>query len=275
MTRNCVVVPTYPAHFYQTALTLHSIRQHMLPSARVIVLADTLSNLATSEYLQWCLDVYCAYQVEVIPASITRVANQFISYPWIRQQMIKLHLDQILDCDHWTCIDGDTRLLAPLPLTGRFGNRVRYEGVPLDLRDPGPGEKTSQTIFYVRHVMQDHYLGFRDDQGTYITASQPPIRDMSATVLQSLRSHVNRLHGNFVNLHLSIAEDPRYSVSEWELLEWHYQHYLGNPADWILDQSYFANTWQSDRELGLDWFTEHQLKIDPKIWNQLPLVKYL
>ena len=66
------------------------------------------------------------------------------------------------------------------------------------------------------------------------------------------------------------------SISEWELLEAFRQDILGEPVDWILNRGEFCSaTWSSDRELGEDWFRERGIEIDPALWSQLPLAKYL
>lgn len=276
MTNKVVVVLTYPAHFYQTELTLQSVTKHIDAVDQIVVIADNISDLAWPGYLQDCCDTYSAYNVQIIPASTIPVANQFSHVPWIRQQMVKLHLDQVIDLSEWLLIDGDTQLLAALPQSGRFCSRGQYQGVPLELRDPEPGEKTSQMIYYVRQVMQDLYPGFCDHEGTPITASHPPIHWMSRQVLESLRDHVTALHDkNFVDLHLELAQDNRCSVTEWDLIEWYSRHYLGVTDSWVFDQSWFTSTWSSDHELGLAWLTAAGLEIDPVIWTKLPLVKYL
>lgn len=276
MTDRCVVVPTYPAHFYQTELTLRSVIEHIAAVEKIIVIADNISNLAWTNYLQDCANTYRSYNVQIIPASTIPVAVQFSHVPWIRQQMVKLHLDQVIDPHEWLLIDGDTQLKTAIPQSGRFCSRGQYQGVSLDIRDPGPGEKTSQMIFYIRYAMQDHYPGFRDYEGTPITASHPPIHRMSADVLESLRNHVSKQHGkSFVNIHLDIALDDRYSISEWDLIEWYSQQHLKISDDWHFDQSWFSATWSCDRELGIEWFADNKLEIDPAVWDQLPLAKYL
>lgn len=274
MTRQCAVVITYPAHFYQTELTLRSIRTHLPTVDQLIVLVDDGRQLSWPGYAQLCQNTYQPYLVNMMSAAALPVSQKFYRYPWVRQQMLKLYLDQIIDCSEWILIDGDVRLLQTPPELVRFCNRLQYQGRPLDQGDPVPGEKSSQTVFYVRHVFQDQYLGFYDHEGSYITASHPPVHDMTADLLQSLRGHVESLHGNFMDLHLKIAQDDRFSMSEWELIEWYHQHYLGGSGDWYFDQSWYETTWLSDRELGVDWFRQRGLEIDPVIWSQLPLAKY-
>jgi hypothetical protein len=275
MSRKCAVVLTYPAHFYQTTLTLRSIRQHLPTIDKITVLVDDFSRLNWPDYLDLCRTAYQPYDVVIVPTATMPLCNQFYKYPWVRQQMLKLHLDQVVDCPEWLFVDGDICLLSAPPESVRFCSRLQYQGRPLDQGDPRPGEKTSQTIFYVRHVFQDQYSGFYDHEGTYITASHPPVHDMTADLLRSLRSHVEQQHSNFAALHFQIAQDNRYSISEWELIEWYYQHYQNNTANWYFDQSWHETSWESDRELGTEWFEQRGLEIDPNTWSQLPLAKYL
>jgi hypothetical protein len=273
MTTTAVIL-TYPAHFYQTCGTLASIRQHLPQIQNTVVVIDDISNLAWPSYVSDCQHQYT--RAELIPASGIPGIADLRRWPYVRQQVIKLMLDLVIPSERWWFLDGDVTINGALP-SGVFGSRLRYQGVSLDQRDPMPGEKSSQILFYIRYMLALDFRGFWDEEGLLITTSHPPVHEMRADVLRTLRHHIiERHHQNTVQSHLSIARDPRMSVCEWDLIECFRQQVMAEPADFNLDLARLIDTtWSSDRELGLKWFQSRDIDPDPVIWDQLPLAKYL
>jgi len=268
------VILTYPAHFYQTCGTLASIWRHLPHIQSITIIVDDVSNLAWPTYVTDCDRQYQG--AEMILASRIPGISNLRRWPYIRQQAIKLMLDLIIPHDCWLFMDGDVSLNDSLP-GGVFGSRVRYQGVDLSQRDPVPGEKSSQILFYIRYMLGIDFPGFWDKEGSLITTSHPPVHVMRANILRALRHHVIDLHHqNIVDVHLSIAADIRHSVCEWDLMECFRQKIMGEPEDFNLELSGIIDTtWSSDCELGWEWFENRDIIIDPVIWDRLPLVKYL
>lgn len=271
-----VIVQTYPAHFYQTLCCLRSVRSTMAGS-EVLVVIDDHSTLCWPDYVRNCHDTYQGYVSDIMLASRISDMQLLRDDPWLRQQTMKLLLDTVIDLDQWLFLDGDVTLLGPPPLDLVPASRVRYAGVPLTERDPLPGETSSQTLFYINHMLGADFEGFWDheDSGLLITASHPPVRTMRRDLLQGLRQHVEtRFHDPLVMIHRNLARNTRMAASEWDLMEFFRQRIWGEPAAWHWDQSFCETTWSSDRELGLQWFRDRSVDIDPEIWAILPDRKY-
>jgi hypothetical protein len=268
------VVLTYPGHFFQTDLTIKSIRLHIGPETKIYLIVDDVSNLAWPGYFSDCQQHYGIK--DLIPTSSISDMPRLRKWPYVRQQSVKLYLDRVIPESQWIFLDGDVRLRRAVP-PGTLASCVEYQGEDLSSRDPGPGEKSSQILFYIRHMLGIDFRGFWNDHGGFMTASHPPVHWMSAEVLESLRGYVEQHHGqDFLTLHLAMAEDPRYSMCEWDLLECFQQEILGRPRPWNCESGdVIDTTWVCDRELGLDWFQSHGIEPDPRIWPQLPLAKYL
>lgn len=268
------VILTYPAHFYQTCLTIASIRQHLRYIDRIYVLVDDISNLAWPNYVDHCRRQYQVNDL-ILVSGISGI-SALRSWPYVRQQVVKLMLDTVIAQESWLFVDGDVVLNNDLP-DGIFGSKVRYQGANITDRDPEPGEKSSQILFYIRRMLGTDFRGFWDNEGAMITTSHPPVHRMRADVLRKLRHYLISTHDqNIVELHLVMAKDDRVSVCEWDLLEVFRQQILGEEQNFNLElPGVIDTTWSSDRELGLRWFQERDVNPDPRIWQQLPLVKYL
>lgn len=272
-----VVVQTYPAHLYQTLLCLQHIQKLNIAS-QVILVMDDLSNFSWPEYTTTCESVYQGLADRFLRVSDNALMYRLKSWPWLRQQTTKLYLDTMIESQEWLFIDGDVRLHDCPPKNCVPASTHAYVGVPLDLRDPQPGEMSSQVLFYIRHMLGVNFAGFWHDQSTstVITASHPPIKYMQAQILKSLRQHIEtRLGKRLVDAHLDIALDTRMAPCEWDLIECFRQQILQQPADWFAYDDFFQTTWQSDRELGLEWFAARQVSIDEEIWLKLPERKNL
>lgn len=265
-----VVVQTYPAHFYQTLACLHSIRA-LDSDCEIWLFADDFSNFSWGSYISTCHDVYRHLVDRIVPFSDQPILYRLRSWPWLRQQTNKLLLDRVIDRDNWLFLDGDVELRA-WPSPDRVAGSVHtYQGVALSERDPGPGEMSSQVLFYVRHMLGTEFAGFWTDDGRPITASNPPVKYMQRDLIQSLRSHVeSRLGKSLVDVHLDLARDTRMAACEWDLIEAYRQNMLAQDPAWYLEGNWYATTWSADRELGIEWFQSRFITVDPAIWQLLP-----
>jgi len=193
------------------------------------------------------------------------------SWPWLRQQTNKLLLDKILPATEWLFIDGDVHLNRWPPDHVQCASITAYTGQPLTARDPQPGEMSSQTLFYVRHMLGIPFDGFWTDDDRYITSSHPPVKIMQAELLADLRHHVEQRFGqSLVDVQLALAHDQRMAACEWDLIEAYRQKILGHTPNWYFDNDFFETTWSADRELGLRWFASRDIAVDPAIWALLP-----
>lgn len=272
-----VVVQTYPAHFYQTLAGLNSI--HRLGLADQLYLCiDDLSNLAWPSYLEDAKKIYQGLYDRILLLSHVNNMPRLRNYPWLRQQTNKLMLDTVIDDASWLFLDGDVILSDRPPDRGVPCKITTYRGRPLDQADPGPGEVSSQFLLYIRHMLGPEFDVFWHDKERtkIITATNPPVKHMSATVLSSMRSYIEERFGQtLIDVHFALAEDQRMAACEWDLIESYRQRILKEPSDWHFDVDFFATTYLCDRELGIQWFEDRDVNIDIDIWARLPEGKYL
>ena len=280
-----LVILTYPGHFLLTALTLKSYCKYHQPSA-IVVIIDDASPCAWPGYLEDCQQLY---QTNIKTTSQLESISLFKDNPWVRQQIVKLHLDQIVDFDSWFFSDGDVVYSFAIP-----------ENItPFTVT--GGGLVQEQQNRYVSTVLQLEQVGIettfeRGDgpETKQVCVSNPPFRFMQASALQNLRQHIETLHSkSFCHVHEAIMNhdldcrpnDPVFSISEWELIanfqrhvldqELNLQYYptynLGDPMGILApNQPDYAHTcFNADKDFGQAWFESQGITVEPRIWNYL------
>jgi len=254
-----LVVLTYPGHFLLTALTIRSYFQHHI-SVPVTVIADDLSDFAWSSYIADCEQLY---KCTVIPVSQIASAARFKA-GWIRQQIVKLYLDQVLPYDSWFFSDGDVEYHFAAP-TDAIPYVIRSESTP------NQQNQYTKDLLKVDHVKIDS----RWD------VSNPPFRTMQANTLRQLRQHVESVHNiSFDQLHASVGGN----MSEWALianfqltvlnqsvpLVYYPTVTIGQPVTLIPGQpDYCATCYVTDSAFGQAWWQEKQIDTDDRIWEYI------
>lgn len=289
--RQHAVILTYPGHFLLTGLTIQSVKEYFPEVNDITVLADDISDRSWSTYVQDCERFY---QCSIIALSKFDRFRKFRGNPWIRQQIVKLYLDEVLPFQEWFFVDGDVIFYFGIDQNVVPYTLVPYSGVPLSERDPGPGETTSQQLYYVQHLLGIETDGiWHEGPEGYkrVCASGAPFRDMQAQTLKDLRSYVEqRFSKSFDDIHLALANDTRHSVSEWELIETFrlkiqhkqldlrfYPPYnvldILPPKEYVRPLPFFKTCYCSDTELGEQWWNQQALSIPNNIWSILPKKK--
>jgi hypothetical protein len=253
-----VVVTTFPGYFFSTALCLQSIQQHV-PGVGVDIVVD---DFDLDQWPDYVLDCY-AYISDQFP-DLDLQFYQFSQIPtvdraraggWFRQQLIKLHLDQILTTDRWLVIDADVVLKA----------RPNDNTVPSLPHPPDPVGIGNR--LYVKYMLNTEIPWLTAETETeFLCVSGIPIRYITRDLLCGLRARVEQVHNkNFLDLHLDliaqqqlVAWDPQAQtmvMSEFQLIEYYrnrcywqslpIQHGAADFAhtsikDWNLDQTHFG-----------------------------------
>jgi hypothetical protein len=265
---------TYPGHYLQTALTIQSYLKFHSPES-VTVIVDDINEHAWQTYQQDCATFYNA---RIIPASRLDSRSLFDGVPWIRQQLVKLYLDQLLDFEQWFFTDGDVQFNFP----------IAKDTVPYTYTDGGLVQQQQNN--YVTRMLNLSDPGiFVDKQ---VCVSNPPFRFMDAKTLQDLRQHVEHIHGiNFLDLHWQISFDTKtigqyqyYSISEWELLATFATRVQGRSLnlqyyptydlkDRVVPTSthpdYINTCYNTDQEIGREWFESRNIKCSDAVWNEI------
>lgn len=236
-----LVVLTYPGHFFLTALTVKSyLKYHPTPCC-IDILVDDVSLWTWPGYVEDCKEFYKQFGATVWPMSDHAVVKQFDGNGWIRQQMIKLHLDQILSHESFFFTDGDIVFLNP----------VEPESVPYST--PGSNYITKDNNCYVETLLGIPQAGIVVDN-QQVCVSDPGFRTMHKQLLVKLRQHVEQqLDQAFDTIHKKFQYNNTPSVSEWELIE----NFKLRVLNQSLDLVKYAPHDQHAVKYTLDFFT-HQ-----------------
>jgi hypothetical protein len=267
-----LVVLTYPGHFLLTALTIKSYLKHHKKPSHISVVVDDLSFMAWPEYVQDCKNYYSQFEATVIPVSSNNIINKFAHNGWVRQQVIKLHLDLLVGFESWFFTDGDIVFL----------NTVDPATVPYSL--PPFSEITNQQNIYVTRMLNIKNPGILVDE-QQVCVSNPAFRTMSSKILQQLRATVEGNLGNPFDL----TQEPlqhidSIGVSEWELIENFKHHILQEPLNLIQyaphdytvpDSSLtffkhqFITCYCTDSDIGKEWFEKNSITVPEHEWNHI------
>ena len=286
-----LVVLTYPGHFLLTALTIQTyLKFHTPPSITVIV--DDLSKFAWPEYI---IDCQQQYPYAIITTSSIASAQAFPEIPWIRQQIVKLYLDQVLPYDTWFFTDGDVEYRFPAPY-----NSVPYvtaQGGPIQI---GQNEYVSRLLgienpgIYANHCSKqwNHETKSMIESWAIqqICVSNPPFRTMTAKSLGQLRTHVAQYHNkDLITIHKELLDtygsSYQVAISEWELLANFQQHVSKQDIDLVYyptvplgetikyttptQPDYCGTCYSSDSAYGREWWIEQGITVSDRIWNEI------
>jgi hypothetical protein len=269
-----LVILTYPGHFLLTALTIKSYLKYHKTPEQVILVVDDISDKVWPTYVADCYELYSTLvsNIRIQPASQIPAAHQF-NFGWIRQQIIKLYLDLIIDAESWFFTDGDIVFLHPVE-----PNDLPYS-LPYSLL--GPIDRQNS---YIRKVLGIEQAGIFVN-GKQVCVNDPAFRTMYRQTLIDLRNHVEQVHSKSIShLHLNYQNKLSIRVSEWELLESfrlyvqgqqpclvrYAPHNLMNiPDDLTYFTHQFLTCYNADKDFGRDWFSDQGVLVSDRIWQIL------
>ena len=263
-----VVVTTFPGYFFSTALCLQSINTHV-PDIPIDIVIDDFDLDQWPSYVDDCRQ-YLSNQfpnllIEFYKFSQIQNVNRARAGGWFRQQLIKLHLDQIVSGNNWLLIDADVVLLDSPDLTT----------VPVLPQTPGPIDHGNRC--YVQHLL-DTASPWLGEEREFLCASGIPIRYISRDLLLKLRQHVESVRGqNFLELHLDsianediVAFDPsgiKPVMSEFQLIEVYRNQYHTCPLPLRCGANNFSHTSIKDWNLSRDHFAS--VPVPDHLWNKV------
>lgn len=262
MTRQAAVILSYPAHLLQSALTIRSIRRFHPEIDRYIVVIDNWSNLAWSGYVDDAREFYQGLGSETVCATDLDCLAE-IWNPWVRQQTIKLYLDQLIPVTSWFFSDGDCVLLESWPVGVRSMHHVPF------------GELSKRFNQYVSWMLRlPDWSGLRNSLGQYATSSAPPVRDMKSSDLVALRRYIFQVHQEEVwQIHQRRQTNPGFIPSEWELIDCFDTHVQKIPTQYQNRRHLVHMGWQPDSHYDPKFWGD--LHVPKHLWRKLPLVRYL
>jgi hypothetical protein len=220
--RDCAVVLTYPGHFLLTRLTLFSIKEFFPEIKNIVVLVDDFA--AAPLYVRDCKE---AYQTKVIPLSRYNFLQPFAHNSWHRQQMVKLHLDLIVDNTHIFFADGDIGFTSHIPFSAT-PHAFIDSSLNSDIRSK------SQDLYINELLGVDSLKNWDHLQTNRFCTSVTAFRDINTSNLTTLRQFVENRHAlDFIEYHKRIIQNPAYTMSEWELLETYRANILNEKINWL------------------------------------------
>lgn len=288
-----LVVLTYPGHFLLTYMTIQSFLRHNA-CVCITVIVDDLSRYCWPNYVAQCRDFYktLATQVSVVSVSQLPEARAYNqpSNGWLRQQIVKLHLDKLVDYPVWFFTDGDMQFHFPVPV----------DSVPYTITNRTDDIRPRQNLYVAKMlgitnpgiVTQHPHMDWAPDRRAPVCVSNPPFRTMLASTLQKLRQHIQDLRGqDLVQAHTWLYDDVHtaggdapFIESEWELIENFRVHVLGEDIKLIYyptvpwasrainlekDFEFCTTCFASDAQLGRSWFEQQDISISDTVWQQL------
>jgi hypothetical protein len=293
--REHAVILTYPGHFFLTQLTIRSVQKHIKPKD-ITVIVDDIAYSAWDTYVDDCKSFYSGCDV-IHTTQFDFINNKpFKGNPWMRQQLIKLSLHQILPFDRWFFTDGDIEFYSNIPVDI---TPYTIATIPIDVWkswDTAPLED-KETLLMSNYI--NYMLGLEDfwelpvkcnktKPNQVISTSGVPFRDMTKERLQDLEDFVFKRFGrNHSQVHQEIKLDRTKAMTEWELMEAFRYYIRGEGLNFVRISPTAINTVQydtndlkflmhhlNDCELGKKWFNAQGIEINEEIWQKIPEKRY-
>ena len=287
-----LVVLTYPGHFVQTAVTIKSFFRHN-PDVPCVVIVDDLSQHCWPTYVKDCESFYADFcktltilKVSALPQAH---AKKDALNSWIRQQIVKLHLDYLIDWPSWFFTDGDVE----------FKSAVPHDTVPYAINRPSYAVTERQNFYVSKMLDIDNpgifathpHMDWIPDRRAQVCVSNPPFRTMHAKTLQQLRDYIMDLRGHTIEQAHSWLYDTFYNgigeapfiESEFELIENFRTHVLKENLNLIyypvVDsfyepdsthiEEYCVTNFVTDHVLGKRWLDQQNIVVTDEMWTRL------
>lgn len=280
------VILTFPGHFFQTALTVRSLRTWYPEIQRWSMVLDDVQRDPWWDYahdVERYLDrLFPDIKFDFYRNSDREPVTRCVA-GWWRQQLVKLTLDEILPDDAWFVVDGDVIFCSRcevrdlLPVTRHA--------------DITSGFAQMSANYVSRLLAVDH--GYIQWDGRRVGTNPVPFRYLDRALLQGLRDHVeSRFDKSFMELHLGwfldqtivahIEPPDRMVMTEWELIEAYRRYVLGTQLPLVnagsgygLDHidltmpgdHVYVHAYRRDTEVDLGWWQQH-LDIPLSYWDQ-------
>ena len=273
-----IVITTFPGYFFTTVLCIRSVQQYF-PNLPIDIVIDDININPWPTYVDDVKHYLTAefpnlnfVQFSQIPEIASNDFNYMLMSGWFRQQLIKLHLDQLVANNTWLVVDADVIFyevpeldtVATHQYPGQdnkinIGNRL-YAGYMLDIDEP--------------------FVGPNDE---HWEVSDVPYRVLTRDLLTSLRNHVEQVHKtNFLNLHTTmistqqlVSNGDKMTMSEFHLIEVFRNKCYPDSVQQVgkYPRSKFLHTcvkeWTQDRT----WFETQNLIVNDNIWNSIQIIR--
>jgi len=262
-----VIVTNHPGYFFISVLCLRSIFEY-LDQIPVTILIDDFDLTHWPSFV----DNYKKYISQQFPSkniafecySTLDKVNDGNAGGWVRQQLIKLHVDYFVSESNILLIDADV-ILKEYPNVSWIPAR------PFPESPTGLGFK-----LYCKYMLGTELRVGSSEEN--LGSSWISFRFVSRELLQALRAHVENVHKkNFLNLHIELMQDKKilwYNdteqtmiMSEFEMLEIFRKHFWKDPLPLRPYASNHFNDNIEDWNREPDWFQNQDVTIDLELWK--------
>jgi hypothetical protein len=263
-----VVVTTFPGYFFITVLCLRSVKKY-LPHLPVDIIIDDFGLDHWPNYVDDCQQYlrseFSDLDLNFLLFSQLSKVDDARHGGWFRQQLIKLHLDQLIKGDDWLSVDADV-IFKEYPNL----NIIPVTKTSADAIDSG-------NRLYVKYMLNvdQPFLG---NDADHLCASGVPFRYLSRKLLTQLRQHVEQNHRkNFLQLHLDlmttgkiVAFDPdaqKMIMSEFQLIEVYRNQFCNNDFVIKIGTSAFDHDSVKDWHRSREWFESQGVTVTDQHWQ--------
>jgi hypothetical protein len=263
-----VVITTFTGYFFITVLCLRSVKKYLSHLPIDIIIDDyDLDHWPTyvDDCKQYLTDQFPDLDINFVLFSQLPHVDDAKHGGWFRQQLIKLHLDQLISADHWLSVDADV-VFKEYPAT---------DIIPVTRTTADPIDTGNQK--YVKHMLavERPYLG---NEIEHLCASGVPFRYLSKDLLKYLRQHVEQIHNkNFLQLHIDlmnsgeiVAYDPdqqRMVMSEFQLIEVYRDQFCNDNFVIKVGTSAFDHDSVKDWHRDRLWFESQGISVSDSHWQ--------
>lgn len=263
-----VVITTFTGYFFITVLCLRSVKKYLSHLPIDIIIDDfDLEHWPTYviDCKQYLSTEFPELDLNFFLFSQLNTVDDAQHGGWFRQQLIKLHLDQLIRDDNWLSVDADVI----------FNEYPNLNIIPVVRTSADPIDTGNR--LYVKYMLgvNKPYLGNSND---HLCASGVPFRYISRQLLQELRQHVEQQHNkNFLQLHLDlmksgeiVAFDPamkKMIMSEFQLIEVYRDQFRHDNLTIKIGTSAFDHDSIKDWNRNKSWFESQNVVVPDKYWQ--------
>jgi len=280
-----LVVLTYPRHMFITCLTIREAIKWQKWDKPVTVLYDDMFH---PQYVTYCDDLQeqikkyiPGIELNLIPYSRLGILQHHVilkepmKYGWIRQQLVKLYLDQLLDTNKWFILDSDCMLLQYIP------DNVNVYSWWYNYADLANGFQNYWNYMYKKEVYIEH------------PSNPVPFRYLNKNLLQKMKTHISKKHNkSFIDIHYDLLshnglmDNANMNMSEWDLIEYYHIKYIQKENDIkfipvrlvnFCDMQYkiekdnlcIGTFYGNDADLGMNWFHKNGITVSDKTYQTI------